>query len=67
MRTLALVCYGWLAGQSGLLLWILWQIKKHGSIILDEPNQVILTVELVLSAVVLMLAVGMFIRERLSQ
>lgn len=67
MRNLALVCYGWLAGQSGLLFWILWQIRKHGAIILDEPNAVILTAELVMSGVVLTLAVGMFIRERLSR
>lgn len=67
MRTLALICYGWLAGQSGLLFWILWQIRKHGAVILDEPNSAILIAELVLSAAVLMLAVGMFIRERLSR
>jgi hypothetical protein len=67
MRTLALVCYGWLAGQSGLLLWILWQIREHGAVILDEPNSWILTAELVMSGLVLMVAVGMFIRERLSR
>ena len=67
MRNLALVCYGWLAGQSGLLFWILWQIRKHGAIILDEPNSMILTAELVMSGVVLTLAVGMFIKERLSR
>jgi hypothetical protein len=66
MRTLALVCYGWLAGQSGLLLWILWQIRKDGGIVLDEPNSAILTAELVISALVLLLAVVMFVRERLS-
>lgn len=61
------MCYGWLAGQSGLLLWILWQIRTHGAIILDEPNSIILTVELFMSGGILLLAVGMFIRERLSQ
>lgn len=67
MRTLALLCYGWLVGQSGLLLWIFWQIKTHGSVILDEPNSVILNAELVISGLVLMVGTVMFVRERLSR
>lgn len=66
MRILALICYGWLAGQSGLLLWILWQIKKRGAVVLDEPNSVILNAELAIAGVILLLAIVMFVRERLS-
>ena len=66
MKNLALLCYGWLAGQSGLFFWLLWQVREHGAVILDEPNPVILTSELVMSGLVLLLAIVMFVRERLS-
>jgi DMSO/TMAO reductase YedYZ heme-binding membrane subunit len=64
MKIMALICYGWLAAQSGVLLWILWQIKRHGKVTIVEPNTTVLVAELAMTGLILLAALAMFVRER---
>ena len=66
MRIVALFCYGWLASQSGFFLWMLWQIKSNGVLTAVEPNTAILNAEIAVTSLVILVAITMFIRERLS-
>jgi len=66
MRIVALICYGLLASQSGFFLWMLWQIRSKGILIAVEPNTAILNAEIAITGLVLLAAIAMFVRERLS-
>ena len=66
IRIVALICYGWLASQSGLFFWMLWQIRSNGTLTVVEPNAAILNAEITITGLVILMAVAMFIRERLS-
>ena len=66
MRTVALICYGWLASQSGFFLWMLWQIRSNGVLTVVEPNAAILNAEIAITGLVTLVAIVMFVRERLS-
>lgn len=66
MRTLSLVCYGLLASQSGFLLWMLWKIKTDGVLIAIEPRAAILNAEIAMTGLVLLVALVMFVRQRLT-
>jgi hypothetical protein len=66
MKIVALFCYSWLASQSALFLWMLWQIRSNGILTAVEPNAAILNTEIALTSLVILAAITMFIRERLS-
>ncbi len=66
MRIVALICYGWLASQSGLFLWMLWQIRRNSILTLVEPNAVILNAEIAIAGLIILVAIAMFVKERLS-
>lgn len=66
MRIIALICYGLLASWSGFFLWMLWQIRSKGTLTVVEPNAAILNVEIAMAGLVLLVAIAMFARERLS-
>ena len=66
MRIVALICYGLLASQSGFFLWMLWQIRSKGILTAVEPNTPILNAEIAITGLVLLVAIAMFVRERLS-
>ena len=66
MRIVALFCYGWLASQSVFILLMLLQIRRNGILTAVEPNSAILNAEIALTGLVILVAITMFIRERLS-
>lgn len=66
MKIVALICYGWLASQSVFFLWMLSQIRAKSVLIAIEPKAAILNAELVITGLVLLVAVTMFVKERLS-
>jgi len=66
MKIAAIICYSLLACQSGFILWLLWQIRSNGSLTVVEPNAVILNTEIIITGFVVLVAMAMFIKERLS-
>ena len=65
MRIVALLCYGWLASQSGFFLWMLYRIKSSGFLTAVEPNAIVINSEIAITGLVTLVAIVMFVRQRL--